>query len=1112
MEENVEDLPIPKSEKLAIKEIEGLIGYRFNILEENEFCYACNAILYYQLKPKFDWLPIDDNFEVFSDIKDKTVLSITIGNGYIIGISITYHPKIEFHIKELPESFQNLKHLKYLVLDYRSISNLHHFFEHLPGLEYLSLESSNLKYHEGIFENLANLKGLSLAYHPRDKNLLNEICNLTSLKILNLSNVDMNKIPQCFSGLSKLKVLNLSYRNNFEVFPENLGIIKNLEELFIDETGIKSFPEDLDLPPQLKKIDIGNNHFVELHPNFEKLAQLEEIKVDSEVVVNYIRKTKEFVKEELDKFSQTANLDEIFELVHQKKKFLELITRNYIDFRAIGYYFPEFQVTEEMERKVGREEAEEIMVEKAYKNIHNDLLEINTIYNNIEYARENQVSIEKLKFYEEIEKNFEFGRLNIFIGKNNSGKTYRLKKILENVQFYIKFNATSDETIYVKSSKKFNLSEIECFYVPKTRVHSKVRNSGDRKGVNESLNNLLEILQKLKTIQEVWTFDNVIEFINFFNIRQEEVGELDPNLSTFLHLIINQWLKVLRDYFPDIHLDFPLRTDLNTKFQFNCYDEYFPQKQYDFNELGSGMQELLVLIFLIELLKYLPRFTSDLKIGSEISHRILFIDEPDLSLHPELQESFLKYLKISSMRLQIFVTTQSPFIVKPINDYVVVYLFVKDREKGYLNEKITKNNRVLIRDELFRDNALTTSSFLASKDYRYFRDLDYFAEEFCMGRFIQERYTDAPSYKKLLNLGTKYRDSEEQLLQNAYFLSFSPDVVDLNNGGDEHIPDEIRVFIVQVNKICDKIRNKLTSRFKNKSQDKINSNRYKYLCSGNWDPDYFKNSVLKYGKKEGEANQKILEIIKGDILGKTKKGKSIIIFPENSLPYNVIPELLLIAKQHELVILGGMEHFQVKEINNLVENWDSDISTRLVDRIDYTKLITNTIISDTTYINQAIVINSKKGFTFQIKHVPALSGKNIEGTPIVIRPSFRIIKTILGKISVMICKDLLVNFPVVNLWMELFDINILAVPSFTPVVNPFRNKLGEIISDVKNKNRLLLLANIAEYGGSGAYNYVNRGEFEPNRNQLFPADYGVKDERIRPSVPGAKFKDFMLNS
>ncbi len=1111
MEENVEDLPIPKSEKLAIEEIERLIGYKFKILEKTEFFCARSTKIYYQLEPNFDWLPIDDKFGGYSDTAE---LSITIGNGYIIGLSITSSPRIKIYLTKLPESFQNLKHLKYLVLEYQNISNLHHIFEYLPSLEYLSLKSSYLKYQEGIFDNLTNLEGLNLAYYPRDENLLNEICNLTSLTILDLSNVDMNTIPQCFSNLLELKVLKLSYRNNFIEFPRNLGIIKNLEILTINETGISSFPENLDLPSQLKKINIGNNHFTELHPNFEKLEQLNEIRVDSEVVVSYIRKTKEVINKELDKFSQTSKIDELYEFVCQKKKFLELITKNSIDFKSIGNYFPEFRVTEELERNAGRKRAKQIMLEKASISINDDLLEINTIYNNIEYARENQVSIEKLKFYEEYEKNFEFGRLNIFIGKNNSGKTYRLKKIFENVQFYIENNidVTSDETMYVKSSKKFNLREIEFFYVPKTRVHSKVINSGERKGVNESLNILLKVLQMLKTIQEVWTFDNVIEFINFFNIRQEEVGELDPNLSTFLHLIINQWLKVLRDYFPDIHLDFPLRTDLNTKFQFNCYDEYFPQKQYDFNELGSGMQELLVLIFLIELLKYLPRFTSDLKIGSEISHRILFIDEPDLSLHPELQESFFKYLEISSMRLQIFVTTQSPFIPKPINDYIVVYLFVKDREKGYLNEKVTKNNRVLIRDELFRDNALTTSSFLASKDYRYFRDLDYFAEEFCMGRFIHERYTDAPSYKKLLNLGTKYRDSEEQLLQNAYFLSFSPDVVDLNNGMDEHIPDEIRVFIVQVNKICDKTRYRLTGKFKNKSQEKINSNRYKYLCIDNWDSDFFNNSVLKYGKKEGETNQKILEIINGDILGKTKKGKTIIIFPENSLPYNIIPELLLIAKQHELVILGGMEHFQVKEINNLVENWDSDISTRLVDRIDYTKLITNTIISDTTYINQAIVINSKKGFTFQIKHVPALSGKNIEGTPIVIRPSFRIIKTILGKISVMICKDLLVNFPVVNLWMELFDINILAVPSFTPVVNPFRNKLGEIISDVKNKNRLLLLANIAEYGGSGAYNYVNRGEFEPNRNQLFPADYGVKDERIRPSVPGAKFKDFMLNS
>lgn len=65
------------------------------------------------------------------------------------------------------------------------------------------------------------------------------------------------------------------------------------------------------------------------------------------------------------------------------------------------------------------------------------------------------------------------------------------------------------------------------------------------------------------------------------------------------------------------------------------------------------------------------------------------------------------------------------------------------------------------------------------------------------------------------------------------------------------------------------------------------------------------------------------------------------------------------------------------------------------------------------------------------------------------------------------------------------DINILVVPSFTELVNPFRAKLSEIVTQRENKDKIFIFTNIAEYGGSGVYTYDNRRDYEPGANSIF---------------------------
>ena len=68
--------------------------------------------------------------------------------------------------------------------------------------------------------------------------------------------------------------------------------------------------------------------------------------------------------------------------------------------------------------------------------------------------------------------------------------------------------------------------------------------------------------------------------------------------------------------------------------------------------------------------------------------------------------------------------------------------------------------------------------------------------------------------------------------------------------------------------------------------------------------------------------------------------------------------------------------------------------------------------------------------------------------------------------------------------MEINDIDILVVPSFTQLMNPFRSKLYDIVSNEKNKNKIFIFANVAKYGGSGIYNFSNRREYEPGKESI----------------------------
>ncbi len=1116
-------------EKQVIIDIEEEIGYKFNILDKEEFFYAFRPIFYSLLELKNGWPPNNDKWQKYQDIEDKCLLAIVIESDHITGLSIQDDPRTPIKISQLPKSFKNLKFLKYLVIGNRHIINIHQFLEHLSNLEFLSLANTRLVYESGIFNNLKNLKGLDLGYYSRNIDLIKEVCKITSLQILDLSRTNLKVIPDCFHNLSNLKILDLSDKNDLQSFPKNLKELNNLEILILYKVGIAIIPEDIQLPQNLKEINLKFNHFPELPNNFEDLPKLEKIQVDGDVIANYIRKTKTELYNEFQKDVKDINFHILYSLTRKKKTFLDLLLENGFNYEEALHIhkdlLPPIKIGIDLDFIDSEEERDR---KKAFKILlNNDLRDIKSLHNDLKWICENQITIKKVVLEEDDKKRIvKLGRLNIFVGKNNSGKTYALKQLYDKIRKITPEEdmLSEDEPrdfsgIEVEKKGEYELFKegVDCFYIPKSRIYNDIVTQGERKGFEKSLSDLLDNFKKLQSEADIWSFDKIIEVINFFNSTDEEISELESSskkLFNEFRLILKKWLDALHLYFPDIDLKLPKRSDFNTVYEFDCKDAYIPSLSYNFNELGSGMQELSVLMFFIELLKYLPQIRAGKIMDTKEYHRMLFIDEPDLSLHPELQEKFFNYLINASQRIQIILTTQSPFIPKPVENHISIKLFRKDTT-GFHFDEITNNNFVLIQEELFRYQPLEIALYLSKNNYEYFKKLDYKSEEVSMGLFTEKRYCKDKNYLGLLRLGTVNWNMEDRILQNAYFLSFNPKTVDLNDSFDveQNNKKSLRVFIVQLNKIPDEERKKLIDKCNKNLKSQNSILRLFTLCTTVWDKEKLKDFILHYNtEQQNSVSEKIRQYLK-EIEEDIIENKSLILFSENTLPYAILLFLLDYSKKNKVVIIGGMEHCTLGNFNKIIDNLKNELRERYKDPINYMELEVDNLIDNDTYLNQAVVINADKSFTFQIKNLPVYfnSIKRREGIPIILKPLFKKIQTVIGNIAVLICKDLLVNSAVIDTWMDIHDIKILATPSFTNLVNPFRNKLGEIISNKKQKDKIFIFANISEYGGSGAYSYVNRRDFEPNRKSLFPFCYEIKEEEFRHSIESWRKKDFTFH-
>ncbi len=211
------------------------------------------------------------------------------------------------------------------------------------------------------------------------------------------------------------------------------------------------------------------------------------------------------------------------------------------------------------------------------------------------------------------------------------------------------------------------------------------------KGQRFSENDIL-FLDKNRTFQirsgtyNVTRFDRLMEDFDYQYIKKNNVQDVNEIINEFLEIDFeNEFIEKAKEKFKELS-----GSDIELSFIDNWRPfkkGYFSEKKESFlqvnlNMLGSGYEMIFSLIY---------SFYLSQQSGKQL---IAFIDEPELHLHPALQNEFVKFLLEISKYSQIILTSQSPLFIKQLSysDNVKICIFQKNDGKP---ELVTMEDRLL---------------------------------------------------------------------------------------------------------------------------------------------------------------------------------------------------------------------------------------------------------------------------------------------------------------------------------------------------------------------------------------------------------------------------------
>ncbi|MHA1821994.1 MAG: leucine-rich repeat domain-containing protein [Promethearchaeota archaeon] len=178
-------------------------------------------------------IPLLDQF-------NRKAFGFTQKDGHIIELSLFNKglkaSKDNSKYKTIPESIENLKHLKVLNLWMNELDSLPDTIGGLESLEVLDLDTNKLSKLPDSIGSLKNLRVLDLDTNQL-KTLPSTISNLKNLKELSLSWNNFTNLPKELGDLESLEVLRVNYNSKLSGLPETLQNLKNLKKLYLREAN-----------------------------------------------------------------------------------------------------------------------------------------------------------------------------------------------------------------------------------------------------------------------------------------------------------------------------------------------------------------------------------------------------------------------------------------------------------------------------------------------------------------------------------------------------------------------------------------------------------------------------------------------------------------------------------------------------------------------------------------------------------------------------------------------------------------------------------------------------------------------------------------------------------
>ncbi|MHA1819964.1 MAG: leucine-rich repeat domain-containing protein [Promethearchaeota archaeon] len=186
-------------------------------------------------------------------------------------------------LSSLPESIGRLNNLRELYLGDNELSSLPESIGNLNNLQKLYLEKNKLSSLPESIGRLNNLKELRIN-NNKLSSLPESIGNLNNLKELLINNNQLSSLPESIGRLNNLQTLKI-YDNLLTAFPEdlltcfpeNMGHLINLRELYLGDNELSSLPENIGRLINLKELDLEFNKLSSLPESIGRLINLKEL-------------------------------------------------------------------------------------------------------------------------------------------------------------------------------------------------------------------------------------------------------------------------------------------------------------------------------------------------------------------------------------------------------------------------------------------------------------------------------------------------------------------------------------------------------------------------------------------------------------------------------------------------------------------------------------------------------------------------------------------------------------------------------------------------------------------------------------------------------------------